>query len=59
MRDFVGMEAVDEATRHALVDFSYYLTIGNLDEAHKAVKVVPSPVERRWPLPPPHAEPAC
>ena len=40
MQDFVGMEAVDEATRTALVDFSYHLTIGNLDEAHKAVKLV-------------------
>ena len=42
MRDFVGMEAVDEATRHALVDFSYFLTVGNLDEAHRAVKLVRS-----------------
>ena len=42
MRDFVGMEAVDEPTRKALVDFSYFLTIGNLDEAHKAVKLVKS-----------------
>ena len=42
MRDFVGTEAVDEATRHALVDFSYHLTMGNLDEAHRAVKLVKS-----------------
>ena len=32
MRDFVGMEDVDEATQHALIDFSYHLTIGNMDE---------------------------
>ena len=42
MRDFIGMEVADEATRRALVDFSYYLTVGNLDEAHKAVKLVKS-----------------
>ena len=42
MRDFVGMEAVDEGTRSALVDFAYNLTVGNLDEAHKAVKLVKS-----------------
>lgn len=36
------MEAADAETRKALVDFSYYLTIGNLDEAHKAVKLVKS-----------------
>ena len=32
MREFVGMEDVDEATQHALIDFSYHLTIGNMDE---------------------------
>jgi len=42
MRDFAGMEALDANTRHALVDFSYYLTIGSMDEAHKSVKLVKS-----------------
>ena len=40
MLDFVGMEDVDAATQHALLDFSYYLTIGNMDEAHRAVKLI-------------------
>jgi len=40
MREFVGMENVDVTTQHALVDFSYYLSIGNMDEAHKAVKLI-------------------
>ena len=29
-----------QPTQHALVDFSYYLTIGNMDEAHRAVKLI-------------------
>ena len=40
MRDFIGMEDVDEATRVALVEFSYHLTMGSMDEAHRAVKLV-------------------
>mmetsp|Transcript_17764 Transcript_17764/g.41776 ORF Transcript_17764/g.41776 Transcript_17764/m.41776 type:complete len:1379 (+) Transcript_17764:96-4232(+) len=45
LRDFVGMEAngkLDDATRNALLDFSYKLTIGNMDEAYRAVKLVKS-----------------
>ncbi|KOO26905.1 intraflagellar transport protein 140-like protein [Chrysochromulina tobinii] len=37
-----GMEALDVETRKALVDFSYFLTVGAMDEAHKAVKLVRS-----------------
>ena len=33
---------VDGPTRRALVAFSYHLTIGNMDEAHRAVKLVKS-----------------
>jgi len=40
MREFEGMKEVDDATRHALVEFSYYLTIGSMDEAHRAVKLI-------------------
>jgi intraflagellar transport protein 140 len=42
MRDFVGMEEVDETTRSALLNFSYCLTIGNMDDAYKAVKLIES-----------------
>jgi intraflagellar transport protein 140 len=42
MRDFVGMENVDSATRDAMLNFSYYLSIGNMDEAYKAVKLIQS-----------------
>jgi intraflagellar transport protein 140 len=42
MRDFVGMDAVNEGTRKALLDFSYNLTLGKLDEAYRAVKTIGS-----------------
>lgn len=37
MRDFVGMENLDENTRTAMLDFGYHMTLGNMDEAYKAV----------------------
>ena len=40
MLDFVGMEEVDAATQKGMLDFSYFLTIGNMDEAHRAVKLI-------------------
>ena len=43
MRDFVGMEDVDETTRTALLDFSYNLTLGRLDDAYRAVKTIGNP----------------
>ena len=42
LRDFVGMGIVDETSRSALLNFSYFLTIGNMDEAYKAVKLIKS-----------------
>jgi len=38
MRDFVGLENCDEIIRKAILNFSFYLTAGNMDEAYKAVK---------------------
>ena len=43
MRDFVGLEDVDNITKAALLDFSYFLTIGNMDEAYRAVKLIKNP----------------
>jgi intraflagellar transport protein 140 len=40
MRDFVGLDRVDEPTRRALIDFSYFMTIGNMDEAYRSVKLI-------------------
>ncbi|GBG73003.1 hypothetical protein CBR_g12722 [Chara braunii] len=43
MRDFAGMENIDAKTRKALLGFSYHLSIGNMDEAYKAVKLIKNP----------------
>lgn len=43
MRDFVGLDDADTKTRVALLDFSFYLTVGNMDEAHRAVRLIKSP----------------
>ena len=40
MRDFVGLESSDKNARDAMMNFSYYLTIGNMDEAFKAIKLI-------------------
>jgi intraflagellar transport protein 140 len=41
MREFVGLESsADASTREALINFSYYLTAGNMDEAFKAIKLI-------------------
>ncbi len=40
MRDFVGMDRVNAETRKALLEFSFQLTTGNMDEAYKAVKLI-------------------
>jgi intraflagellar transport protein 140 len=37
MRDFVGMENIDETTKTAMLDFGYHMALGNMDEAYKAV----------------------
>lgn len=42
MRDFVGLTNVDYMVRVALLDFSYNLTLGKLDDAYRAVKSIDS-----------------
>ena len=42
MRDFVGLDHVDMGARVALLDFSYNLTLGKLDEAYRSVKAIDS-----------------
>ena len=39
MRDFVGMECADAETRKMLLEFSYHMTLGNMDEAYKSVSI--------------------
>ena len=43
MRDFVGLDEINETVKTALLDFSYYLTLGKLDEAYRVVKAINSP----------------
>ncbi|XP_019615052.1 PREDICTED: intraflagellar transport protein 140 homolog [Branchiostoma belcheri] len=42
MRDFIGLEESDKNSRDAMMNFSYFLTIGNMDEAFKAIKLIKS-----------------
>eukprot|EP00116_Pleurobrachia_bachei_P006764 sb/3467026/ len=42
MRNFVGLENANAEVRKAMLDFAYHLTIGNLDEAFKAIKLIKS-----------------
>mmetsp|Transcript_11980 Transcript_11980/g.12338 ORF Transcript_11980/g.12338 Transcript_11980/m.12338 type:complete len:1226 (+) Transcript_11980:50-3727(+) len=43
MRDFVGINNIDETIKFALLEFSFNLTLGKLDEAYRAVKAINSP----------------
>jgi intraflagellar transport protein 140 len=43
MRDFLNMGKIDNATKIALLDFSYNLTLGKLDEAYRSVKSINNP----------------
>lgn len=40
LRDFAGLEDVDAETTAALLDFSFHLACGNIDEAYKSVRGV-------------------
>lgn len=42
MSDFLGLETCNKTTRTAILDFSYNLSLGNMDEAFKAIKTVQS-----------------
>uniref|UniRef100_A0A4W5Q9V8 Intraflagellar transport 140 n=1 Tax=Hucho hucho TaxID=62062 RepID=A0A4W5Q9V8_9TELE len=37
-----GLENCEKATRDAMLNFSFYLTIGNMDEAFKSIKLIKS-----------------
>lgn len=40
MRDFTGLENCDETIRKAILNFSFLITAGNMDEAYKTVKAI-------------------
>lgn len=43
LRDFTGLTTVDEEIKRALLDFSFYLTIGDMDKAYSAVRLINEP----------------
>jgi intraflagellar transport protein 140 len=43
MRDFLGMEQVDAATKNSLLEFNFHLATNNQDDAFKAVKMIKNP----------------
>ncbi|CAH8664618.1 unnamed protein product [Heterobilharzia americana] len=43
MQNFVGLEDADEKTREAMLNFSYYLALGEMDSAFRAMKLIKSP----------------
>jgi intraflagellar transport protein 140 len=43
MSDFSGLENCSKATRDAVLNFSYNLSLGNMDEAFKSIKLVQNP----------------
>ena len=38
MKDFVGLETVGEDIKQAIMNFSFFLTVGNMDEAYNSVR---------------------
>ncbi|KAM9015942.1 intraflagellar transport protein 140 homolog isoform 1-T2 [Ara ararauna] len=42
MRDFIGLGDCDKATRDAMLNFSFYLTAGDMDEAFKSIRLIKS-----------------
>ncbi|XP_072382747.1 intraflagellar transport protein 140 homolog isoform X1 [Diabrotica undecimpunctata] len=42
MSDFVGLEKCDSATSKAVLDFSYHLSLGDMDAAFKSIKLIQS-----------------
>ena len=39
-RDFTGLEDADLVTRQALINFSYHLTVGNMDDAFRSINII-------------------
>lgn len=42
LRDFVGLEDCDKPTRDAMLNFSFFVTVGDMDEAFKSIKLIKS-----------------
>ncbi|XP_066239057.1 intraflagellar transport protein 140 homolog isoform X1 [Saccopteryx leptura] len=42
LRDFVGLEDCDKPTRNAMLNFSFFIAVGDMDEAFKSIKLIKS-----------------
>uniref|UniRef100_H0WI76 Intraflagellar transport protein 140 homolog n=1 Tax=Otolemur garnettii TaxID=30611 RepID=H0WI76_OTOGA len=42
LRDFIGLEDCDKPTQDAMLNFSFFVTIGDMDEAFKSIKLIKS-----------------
>ncbi|ELW67792.1 Intraflagellar transport protein 140 like protein [Tupaia chinensis] len=42
LRDFAGLEDCDEPTRDAMLNFSFFVAVGDMDEAFKSIKLIKS-----------------
>ncbi|NWU94483.1 IF140 protein, partial [Upupa epops] len=42
MRDFMGLGDCDKTTRDAMLNFSFHITAGDMDEAFKSIKLIKS-----------------
>uniref|UniRef100_A0A8C3YVH3 Intraflagellar transport 140 n=1 Tax=Catagonus wagneri TaxID=51154 RepID=A0A8C3YVH3_9CETA len=42
LRDFVGLEDCDKPTRDAMLSLSFFLTVGDMDEAFRSIKLIKS-----------------
>ncbi|NXA13871.1 IF140 protein, partial [Sapayoa aenigma] len=42
MRDFIGLGDCDKSTQDAMLNFSFHLTAGDMDEAFKSIKLIRS-----------------
>ncbi|XP_057603578.1 intraflagellar transport protein 140 homolog isoform X4 [Hippopotamus amphibius kiboko] len=42
LRDFVGLEDCDKPTQDAMLNFSFFLAVGDMDEAFRSIKLIKS-----------------
>ncbi|XP_037363715.1 intraflagellar transport protein 140 homolog [Talpa occidentalis] len=42
LRDFVGLEGCDKPTRDAMLNFSFFVAVGDMDEAFRSIKLIKS-----------------
>jgi len=44
LKDFSGLDKIDDYTKKAIMNFGYFLSIGNMDEAYRSVKLIQNPL---------------